>query len=91
MPMAMGVGNHLLFIGWGAGILLFTAQEFNGDSKNFGFFPGRDERVQCSFRMGLKVEGIFHTGNEFLANFSNGRMSFWVCDTGVYLVSCILS
>ena len=29
-------------------------------------------RVQCSFQMGMKFQGIFLTGDDFLADFSTG-------------------
>ena len=44
------------------GILKFYSLQ----SKNCG-----DERVQCSFPMEMKFQGIFLTGDEFSANFSS--------------------
>ena len=39
-------------------------------------------RVQCSFPMGMKSQGIFLTGDRLSADFSYGQGTHWVCDMG---------
>ena len=61
-PNANGVGKSLAFNGWGFLILLFTV----GDSQILILYTV-GMRVQCSFPMGMKFQGIF------LTDFSSGE------------------
>ena len=67
--MPNGDGKSLVFNGWGFQILLFTAQKSSADSQNSTVLPSGDGSSQCSSPMGMKFQGIFLTGNDFLADY----------------------
>ena len=60
---------------WRFQILLFTSLKYPAGIEiqplDFSVFSF-GMRVQCSFQMGMKFQGIFLTGDDFLADISTG-------------------
>ena len=74
-------GKFLAFNGWRFQFYCFQLKDPVGMVKiSVVFSVGI--KVQRSFPMVIKFEGIFVTVGDFAADFSVGRGSHWVCDTG---------
>ena len=76
--MSIGMENPLLLMG-GDFELYCLQQKSCGNSQNFNAFPN-GMTVQCSFPMGIIFQGIYLTGDKFLAvrvgNFSRFKAQF---------------
>ena len=74
--------NVLLLTGGDFKFYCFQLKKPSGDDQNFSIFLV-GLRVQCSFPMWMKLQGINITGDNSMADFTAGRGFRRVCDSGM--------